>query len=147
MTAFFKSLDVCPCMSVMNSLAFMPCSFSARASVQGFSVFSPRGLVACVLVRTAMDVDTVTVMPVAATNIVPVVMITPADFLFLAVAVVVYLGGWLQVFGGPGVLIGMEWCISLLSGSVIIFTLTAEGCATQIQSAPGGIVFTVALLL
>ena len=45
------------------------------------------------LVRAAMDVDTVTVMPVAATNMVPVVMITPTDFLFLAVAVVVYLGG------------------------------------------------------
>ena len=45
------------------------------------------------LVRAAMDVDTVTVMPVAATNLVPVVMITPADFIFLAAAVVVYVGG------------------------------------------------------
>ena len=77
-------------MSVMNSLAFMPCSFSARASVQRFRF--PRGLVVCVLVRAAMDVDAVTVMPVAAT-LVSVVMITPADFIFLAAAVVVYLGG------------------------------------------------------
>ena len=92
MTAFFKSLDACPCVSVMNSFAFMSCSFSARASVQSFSL-SPRGLVVCVLVRAAMDVDTVTVMPVAATNLVPVVMITPADLIFLAVVVVVYVGG------------------------------------------------------
>ena len=41
--------------------------------------------------------------------------------------------------------IGTGWCILLLSESVIIFNLIAEG--TQVQSVPGGIVFTVALLL
>ena len=94
------------------------------------------------LVRTAVDVDTVTVMPVAANNLVPVVMITPLQWQWLYMWEV-----WLQVSGGPGVRIGMGWCISLLSESVIIFNLTAEGYATQIQSVPGGIVFTVALLL
>ena len=119
--------------------------FCSSLGAKFFVIF--RRLVVCVLVRVAMDVVTVSVMPLMDTILVPVVAITPAGLIFLALVVVVYVGG---------VITGIWWARRMhwdgmvyfdLPESVIIFNLIAEGYATQVQSVPGGTVFAVALLL
>ena len=101
----------------------------------------PRDLVVCVLVRAAMDVDTVPVMSAAATNLVPVVMITPADFIFLAAAVVVYLGEevtsiwWARCAHWDGMVYFSPF------GECYHLEPDCRGLRNAIQSAPGGIVY------